>query len=71
MSVFRLQNRTHCTGVTEAHPDKSFGEVSKLVSDRWKSLTDEQKLRFEDLARTDKERYHQEVSGHDCLSASY
>lgn len=45
----------------EAHPDADFGTLSRLIGDKWKTLTPEQKERYERLARVDKDRYANEM----------
>ncbi len=34
----------------EAYPDKSFGEITKLVSERWQSLSDQEKAQWSERA---------------------
>lgn len=47
--------------IAAENPDKSFGEKSKLVGQKWKSLTDKEKAKYEKLAAKDKKRYQAEI----------
>jgi len=46
--------------VREENPGIKFGEVGKLLGERWKELTDKDKKKYEDQAKIDKERYETE-----------
>ena len=43
-----------------AHPEASFGQLSRYVSEAWKALTPVQMAEFKTLETADKERYQQE-----------
>lgn len=43
--------------IQRAQPGLSFGQVSALVGEAWKSLPDEEKRQFTDLATADERRY--------------
>ena len=43
-----------------AHPEASFGQLSRYVSEAWKALTPEQMVEFKTLEIADKERYQKE-----------
>ena len=42
------------------NPTASFGDLSRLVSPEWKSLSDKERTRFKGMETTDKERYQTE-----------
>lgn len=48
------------------HPDESvvFAEFSKKCSERWRTMTDKEKKRFNDMADRDKGRYDREMVGY-------
>lgn len=46
--------------VQAANPTASFGDLSRLVSAEWKSLSDKERTRFKGMETTDKERYQTE-----------
>ncbi len=41
-------------------PDVTFGQVGKLLGERWKALSPAEKLPFEAKAQADKKRYENE-----------
>ena len=43
-----------------AHPEASFGQLSRYVSEAWKALTPDQMVEFKTLEIADKERYQKE-----------
>ena len=43
-----------------SHPEASFGQLSRYVSEAWKALTPEKMAEFKALETTDKERYQVE-----------
>ncbi|KAL9617798.1 MAG: hypothetical protein Q9160_007452 [Pyrenula sp. 1 TL-2023] len=46
--------------VREENPGISFGQVGKVLGDRWKGLSDKQKGPYEAKAAADKKRYEDE-----------
>jgi hypothetical protein len=44
------------------NPEISFGEMSKVLADKWNSLSSTEKLKFEELSQKDKARYTEEMS---------
>ncbi|XP_064608468.1 high mobility group protein B1-like [Liolophura sinensis] len=46
------------------HPDESvvFAEFSRKCSAKWKVMSEKEKMRFEDMAKRDKERFEREMS---------
>ena len=47
--------------IAAENPDKTFGEKSKLVGQKWKSLNAKEKSKYEKLAAKDKKRYQAEI----------
>jgi hypothetical protein len=45
-----------------AHPEASFGQLSRYVSEAWKALTPAQMAEYKTLENADKERYQKERS---------
>ena len=43
-----------------AHPEATFGQLSRYVSEKWKALTPEQMAEFKELEAADKVRYQNE-----------
>ncbi|KAF6817476.1 nucleosome binding protein [Colletotrichum musicola] len=46
--------------VREENPGISFGQVGKILGERWKALNDKQRQPYEAKAATDKKRYEDE-----------
>jgi hypothetical protein len=46
--------------VREENPGISFGQVGKLLGERWKALTEKQRAPYEAKAAADKKRYEDE-----------
>lgn len=46
--------------VREENPGVSFGEVGKLLGQRWKALSEKQRAPYEAKAAADKKRYEDE-----------
>ena len=51
---------TLCPQVKEKNPGFTLGEMGKALGAMWKDLTDKEKVKYEDLAKKDKERYEKE-----------
>mmetsp|Transcript_2189 Transcript_2189/g.3377 ORF Transcript_2189/g.3377 Transcript_2189/m.3377 type:complete len:181 (+) Transcript_2189:64-606(+) len=47
-----------------ANPDASFGTLSRLIADKWKIMTPEEKAPYEAQALQDKQRYKDEMVGY-------
>lgn len=56
-SFFTAENRNQ---LAAKHPELSFGEVSKLVGQEWKKLSDKQRAKYIKLEQADKARYEAE-----------
>lgn len=58
--------------VREENPGISFGQVGKLLGERWKALDDKQRTPYEAKAAADKKRYEDEKAAYNvsyqCLS---
>lgn len=46
--------------VREENPGISFGQVGKVLGDKWKALTEKQRAPYEAKAAADKKRYEEE-----------
>jgi len=49
---------------TEQYPDKESKEITKLVADEWNGLGDKKKLKYQEMADEDKERYKREMKAY-------
>ena len=48
--------------IKEDKPDIKFTEMGKLIGEKWRELSDDDKKEFEDLAEKDKQRYADEMA---------
>lgn len=46
--------------VRAENPDASFGQIGRLLGERWKALSDAEKAPYENKASADKKRYEDE-----------
>ncbi|KAF2016145.1 hypothetical protein BU24DRAFT_422491 [Aaosphaeria arxii CBS 175.79] len=50
--------------VREENPGIKFGEVGKMLGERWKALSEKQRTPYEAKAATDKKRYEEEKAAY-------
>ncbi|RWQ96501.1 high mobility group box domain-containing protein [Paecilomyces variotii] len=50
--------------VREQNPGISFGQVGKVLGERWKALSDEDRRPYEEKAQADKKRYEDEKASY-------
>jgi hypothetical protein len=48
------------------NPNASFGQVGKILGERWKALTDKQKTPYDAKAAADKKRYEDEKAAYNA-----
>lgn len=48
--------------IKEKNPEASFKDISKLIGESWKALTEKGKVRFVKMETADKKRYEKEVA---------
>lgn len=51
------------------NPTASFGQIGKLLGEKWKSLTESEKKPYEDKAAEDKKRYEEEKHAYQSSKA--
>jgi len=64
-SAFMLYSVKMRPIIKEEKPGISFGELGKLVGERWRALSSEEKSEFEAIAKKDKERYNNEMAAYE------
>ncbi|KAJ6446142.1 HMG box-containing protein [Purpureocillium lavendulum] len=57
--------------VREENPGISFGQVGKLLGERWKALNDKQRAPYEAKAAADKKRYEDEKQAYNVGTPHY
>lgn len=48
--------------IRQENPEASFGQIGKLLGQKWNSLSAEEKAPYEDKAGVDKKRYEEEMA---------
>ncbi|KAB8202878.1 NHP6B like protein [Aspergillus parasiticus SU-1] len=54
--------------VREENPGISFGQVGKMLGERWKALTETQRRPYEEKAAADKKRYEEEKAQYNAAA---
>ncbi|OJK05136.1 hypothetical protein ASPACDRAFT_38706 [Aspergillus aculeatus ATCC 16872] len=54
--------------VREENPGISFGQVGKMLGERWKALSDTERRPYEDKAAADKKRYEDEKASYNAAA---
>ncbi|GAX76261.1 hypothetical protein CEUSTIGMA_g3705.t1 [Chlamydomonas eustigma] len=62
LSAFMYFSNEMRSKVKEENPGIAFGEVGKLLGERWKAATADEKAKFEQMAEKDKDRYKQQMA---------
>lgn len=62
MSAYFLFSIDERPRVKEENPEASFGDIARIISQRFKSLSASEKKIWENKAAEDKERYTREMS---------
>ncbi|GLC44998.1 hypothetical protein PLESTF_000819700 [Pleodorina starrii] len=57
LTAFMFFSNANRDKVKTDNPGVSFGEVGKLLGERWKSLDSDEKSEYEEMAKKDKDRY--------------
>ncbi|KAI4763352.1 hypothetical protein E4T52_08029 [Aureobasidium sp. EXF-3400] len=57
--------------VREDNPGITFGDVGKVVGEKWKSLNEKQKAPFEAMAAAEQKRYEEEKATYHAVSSTY
>ena len=52
------------------NPDLKFGDVGKVLGQKWKELSDAQKAPYEKKAAADKKRYEDEKAAYNAVRVS-
>eukprot|EP00210_Caulerpa_lentillifera_P005835 g5579.t1 len=53
------------SSIKEENPDITFGEVGKVIGEKWKALPAEEKTKYQEMAEKDKIRYTEEKETYD------
>lgn len=47
--------------ISKANPEAKMGEISKIISEKWKGLSDDDRQKYSDKASKDKDRYEEQM----------
>ena len=64
MSGFVFFSQMERENVKKTNPGIAFTEVGRVLGDKWKKMTVEEKEPYEAKAQQDKKRYKDEISGY-------
>ncbi|PHT57082.1 FACT complex subunit SSRP1 [Capsicum baccatum] len=64
ISAFMFFSQNERENVKKSNPGISFTEVGKVLGERWNKLSAEEKEPFEAMAKADKKRYTEQISGY-------
>ncbi|EOA23621.1 hypothetical protein CARUB_v10016819mg [Capsella rubella] len=62
MSGFMFFSQMERDNIKKEHPGIAFGEVGKVLGDKWRQMSAEEKEPYEAKAQVDKQRYKDEIS---------
>ncbi|CEG75993.1 Putative Structure-specific recognition protein 1 [Rhizopus microsporus] len=60
LSAYMFFSQDNREVVKKENPSASFGEIGKLLGEKWKKMTEEQKKPYIEKAEADKKRYEEE-----------
>jgi len=75
LSAYMFFSQEHRKSVQTDSPDATFGEIGKILGERWKNMSDADKTPYTKKAAADKQRYENEkaavASGASAAAAEY
>ncbi|KAI9492702.1 HMG box protein [Zychaea mexicana] len=60
LSAYMFFSQENRTQIQQENPDAAFGQIGKLLGEKWKSMDDDQKQPYKDKAEADRKRYEAE-----------
>lgn len=66
LSAYMFFAQEQRDNVREENPGIGFGQVGKVLGERWKALNDKQRLPYENKAAEDKKRYEDEKASYNA-----
>ena len=64
MSAFFLYSVSARPTVKEENPEASFGDIARLISQKFKALPEKERKKWEKKAADDKQRYQREMEAY-------
>jgi len=63
-SSFMVFSNAVRSKVKEENPEASFGQLGKLIGEKFKALSSEERAKYDALAKKDKQRYEKEMTAY-------
>jgi hypothetical protein len=60
-SAYIFFSKNERIDIKAKNPNMSFGDITKLVGEKWKKISDKDKKKFVKMAEDDKKRYNREI----------
>ncbi|KAI8982413.1 high mobility group box domain-containing protein [Mycotypha africana] len=60
LSAYMFFSQEKRAEVKAENPEASFGQIGKILGEKWKAMSDEEKKPYNDKAEADKKRYEAE-----------
>ena len=60
MSAFMFYSKDHRARIQDENQGVSFGDIGRILGQKWKELPDEEREKYTKKALEDRERYHRE-----------
>ncbi|KAF7731699.1 Non-histone chromosomal protein 6 [Apophysomyces ossiformis] len=60
LSAYMFFSQEKRQEVKDENPEATFGQIGKILGEKWKGMTDEQKKPYVEKAEADKKRYEDE-----------
>ncbi|CAO3614253.1 unnamed protein product [Mucor fragilis] len=60
LSAYMFFSQDQRTTVKDENPDATFGQIGKLLGEKWKNMSDDEKKPYVKKAEADKKRYEDE-----------
>lgn len=70
MSAFMLFSQAHREATKTANPTATFGEMGKILGEKWKNASESEKKKFQIEAEKDKARYEAEMKNYQAGEGS-
>ncbi|KAF5735523.1 High mobility group isoform 1 [Tripterygium wilfordii] len=64
LSSYNFFTRVETENIKKTTPGLGFTDISKIIAEKWKRMSAEEKEPYEGKARVDKKRYRDEISGY-------
>ncbi|CAN6651313.1 non-histone chromosomal protein 6A [Trichomonascus vanleenenianus] len=66
LSAYMFFANAQRDSVRSDNPDVTFGQVGKILGERWKALSESEKIPYEQKAAEDKKRYEAEKAAYNA-----